>query len=137
MNTESKVSMDELIKTYLTIRNEREKLASEWKEKDGDFEKELMNISQHMLTVFNETNSTSIKTNNGRVIKKLKERYVVSDGENFRNFVMEKNMPELFEARISQPNFREYIAEHADDGLPPGVNVMREFTVVVYKPTLE
>jgi hypothetical protein len=27
------------------------------------------------------------------------------------------------------------MAENAGDGLPPGVNVMREFTAIVYKPT--
>jgi retron-type reverse transcriptase len=113
MNTENKVSMDELIKTYLVIRNEREKIASEWKEKDSAFDNELIALSQQMLTVFNETNSTSIKTGQGRVIKKLKERYVVSDGEHFRNFVMEKNMPELFEARISQSNFKEFLCHCA------------------------
>jgi hypothetical protein len=92
MNTENKVSMDELIKTYLVIRNEREKTASEWKEKDSAFDNELTALSQQMLTVFNETNSISIKTGQGRVIKKLKERYTVSDAEHFRSFVMEKNM---------------------------------------------
>jgi hypothetical protein len=103
--------------------------------KDREFENDLTALSQQMLVVCNETNATSIKTNEGRVVKKLNERYTVSDGDSFRKFVMENEMPELFETRIHQTNFKEFMAEHAGDGLPPGVNVMREFTAVVYKPT--
>jgi len=36
--------------------------------------------------------------------------------------------------RIHQGNFKEFIAERQEDGLPPGVNVMREFGIVVRKP---
>jgi hypothetical protein len=43
--------------------------------------------------------------------------------------------PELFEGRIHQGNFKEFIADRKDEGLPPGVNVMREFTIVVRKPS--
>ena len=47
----------------------------------------------------------------------------------------EREMPELFEARIHQGNFKDFMSEHASEGLPPGVNVMREFTITVRKPT--
>ena len=68
-------------------------------------------------------------------MRKLNERYTVSDGTAFRKFVMDNEMPELLEARIAQANFKEFIAERKADGLPPGVNVMREFTIVVRKPS--
>ena len=103
--------------------------------KDKEFENDLAILGQQMLTVCNDTNATSIKTKEGRVVKKLNERYTISDGDSFRKFVMENEAPELFEARISQSNFKQFIAERQQDGLPPGVNVMREFVVTVYKPT--
>ena len=135
MTTITEVNLDELVKTYLTIRAERERIAAEWKVQDKVFENDLVVLGHQMLAVCNETNATSIKTKEGRVVKKLNERYTISDGDSFRKFVMEKEMPELFEGRIHQTNFKEFMAEHAGDGLPPGVNVMREFTAVVYKPT--
>ena len=88
-----------------------------------------------MLGVCNDTNATSIKTQYGTVIKRLSERFTISDGENFRKFVMEKGMPELFEGRIHQTNFKQFMAENEGDGLPPGVNVMREFGIMVRKPS--
>jgi hypothetical protein len=39
----------------------------------------------------------------------------------------------LLERRIHQSNFREFLNGHEDDGLPPGINVMREFGVTVRK----
>jgi hypothetical protein len=92
----SENNLDELVKTYLTIRNERERIAGEWKVKDKVFENDLAVLSQQMLAICNETNATSIKTAQGRVVKKLNERYTVSDGDSFRKFVMENEMPELF-----------------------------------------
>lgn len=128
-------NLDELVKIYLTIRNEREKVEAEWKARDKEFENDLVLLEQSMLGVCNDTNATSIKTQYGTVIKKLNERFTISDGENFRKFVMEQGAPELFEGRIHQSNFKQFMSEHEGDGLPPGVNVMREFNVVVRKPT--
>lgn len=128
-------NLDELVKIYLTIRNERERVEAEWKAKDKELEQELTLLEQSMLGVCNDTNATSIKTQYGTVIKKLNERFTISDGENFRKFVMEQAVPELFEGRIHQSNFKQFMAEREGDGLPPGVNVMREFNIVVRKPS--
>jgi hypothetical protein len=135
MTTTTDISLDELVKVYLTIRSEREKIEAEWKSKDKEFEGELALLSQQMLAVCNESNATSIKTEEGTVIKKLNERFTLSDRGAFDSFVREHDAVELYEARIHQGNFKEFIAGHAGEGLPPGVNVMREFTVVVRKPT--
>ena len=128
-------NLDELVKIYLTIRNERERVEAEWKARDKEFEQELTLLEQSMLGVCNDTNATSIKTQYGTVIKRLSERFTISDGGNFRKFVMEKGMPELFEGRIHQTNFKQFMAENEGDGLPPGVNVMREFGIMVRKPS--
>lgn len=131
----SDLNLDELVKIYLTIRSERERIEADWKKKDSELENDLSLLSQQMLAVCNESNATSIKTEEGTVIKKLKERFTVSDRSAFDDFVREHHAVELYEARIHQGNFKEFITEHADDGLPPGVNVLREFTVVVRKPS--
>ena len=119
----------------MLFRSEREKIESEWKAKETEFKNEQALLEQQMLAVCNESNATSIKTEQGTVIKSLKERFTVADGDSFRKFVMEQEMPELFEARIHQGNFKDFMSEHASEGLPPGVNVMREFTITVRKPT--
>ena len=131
----SAVDIGELVKIYLTIRSEREKVQSEWEAVDQEFKNELSMIEQSLMVVCNESNAKSIRTDFGTVYRRLNERYTVADGDLFRKFVMENNAPELFEQRIAQSRFKEFIAEQKEESLPPGVNVMREFTIVVRKPS--
>jgi len=135
MSETTELNLDELVKIYLTIRNEREKLKSSWEVKDGELEQEMKLLEQSMLTVCNDTNASSIRTESGTVIRSLKERFTTNDWDNFKKFVLDNEAIDLLERRIHQGNFKEFMAEHKDEGLPPGVNVMREFTIVVRKPS--
>ena len=128
-------NLEELVKVYLTIRNEREKIKADWEVRDGELEQEMKLLEASMLTVCNDTNASSIRTESGTVIRSLKERFTTNDWDNFKKFILENQAVDLLERRIHQGNFKEFIAEHKDDGLPPGVNVMREFTIVVRKPS--
>lgn len=127
--------VEELVKTYLTIRNAREKIQAEWEATDNELKREQQLIEQNLMVICNENNAKAIRTDAGTVFRRLNERYTVADGDLFRKFVMENEVPELFESRIAQTRFKEFIAERKGEGLPPGVNVMREFAVVVRKPS--
>jgi hypothetical protein len=127
-------NLEELVKTYLTIRSEREKILNEYEEQDKKLKEDMALIEQSMLVVCNDTNADSIKTQHGTVIRKLNERFYCNDWDNFRKFVLDNEAVELLERRIHQSNFKEFMSEHPQEGLPPGVNVMREFGIVVRKP---
>jgi hypothetical protein len=127
--------MNELVKAYLTIRNEREKIESEYKERDMQLKADMAILEQEMLAGCNDMKVESLRTDSGTVIKSLKERYTCADRDNFNKFVLETGAVELFEARLHQGNFKEFMSERHHEGLPPGVNVMREFTITVRKPT--
>jgi hypothetical protein len=129
--------MEELVKTYLTIRNERDRIEAEYKDRDQALKAEMSVLEQAMLSGCNEMKVESLRTTSGTIIKSLKERYTCSDRDNFNKFVLEHGAVELFEARLHQGNFKEFMAERHGDGLPPGVNVMREFAITVRKPTVK
>ena len=135
MSETTELKLDDLVNVYLTIRSEREKLKASWEVKDGELEQDMKSLEQSMLTICNDTNASSIRTESGTVIRSLKERFTTNDWENFKKFVLDNEAIDLLERRIHQGNFKEFMAEHKDDGLPPGVNVMREFTIVVRKPS--
>ena len=134
-NNDDDLNFEELVKIYLTIRNEKEKLEAEWKVQNDALVADMNVLAGQMMEACNKNNVSSMRTKSGTVVRKLTERYTVSDGDSFRKFVLENGLVDLFEARIHQVNFKEFIAEHKDDGLPPGVNVMREFSIVVRKPS--
>lgn len=135
VTVENEMNLEELVKTYLTIRGVRERIKAEWEAADGDLAADMKALESQMLVTCNENNASSIKTGSGTVIRKLNERYTVADGDVFRKFVLQEGAVELFESRIHQGNFKEFISGRKDEGLPPGVNVMREFGIVVRKPS--
>ena len=118
-------------------RKWREKIESEFKEQDAALKAEMATLEQAMLAGCNEIKADSIKTSHGTVMKRLSERFTCSDRDNFNKFVIEHGAVELFEGRIHQNNFKEFISERLEAGLPPGVNVMREFVITVRKPTVK
>jgi hypothetical protein len=121
----------------LTIRNARQKLLEEFEAADAVLKQDMTELENVFLALCNEVNADSIKTVHGTVIRQLKERFICGDWENFRQFVLENQAVELLERRIHQGNFRQFLTEHAIDGLPPGVSVMREYGVSVRKATIQ
>jgi hypothetical protein len=128
-------NIEELVQTYLTIRNQRESILREYEARDAELKQDLQSVEQQLLAVCNESNVSGLKTNAGTVTRKLNERFYCNDWDNFRKYVLEHQAVELLERRIHQGNFKEFIAERKDEGLPPGVNVMREFSITVRKPS--
>jgi hypothetical protein len=129
------MNTDQLVEAYITLRSERDRLRNDYEAKDSAVKNEMTVLEQELLAICNEANATSIKTDKGTVIRKLTERYFCTDWDNFRDYVLEHQALELLERRIHQGNFKEFITEREKEGLPPGVNVMREFGVTVRKPT--
>ena len=108
-----KIPLDEVVNTYITIRNEKERRAREFQKKDQELKSDLEQLEQVMLNSCNEVNADSIKTSRGTIIKSLKENYVCSDWS----------------------NFKEFLSSRTDEGLPPGISSMRAFSIVVRKPS--
>lgn len=128
------MNTDDLVQAYLALRLERDSLKRDYEVKDEEVKGQMAVLEQELLKICNDTNATSIKTNKGTVIRKLNERFFCSDWDNFRDFIVDNQAVDLLERRIHQGNFKEFMSQHEGDGLPPGVNVMREYGVTVRKP---
>ncbi len=127
------VNTEEVVKAYLAIRTERERLLREYEAQDAKLKDDLKKLESVLLDVCNTINADSIKTSLGTVMRKLNERYFCSDWDNFRKYVLENEAVELLERRIHQGNFKEHMTQIEGQGLPPGVNVMREYGITVRK----
>lgn len=129
MNTE------ELVEAYINLRNAREKLLTQYEAEDKKLQDEMALLEKSLLEICNTVNADSIKTAHGTVMRKLNERFFCQDWDNFYKYVLDNEAVQLLERRIHQSNFREHMKEIEGDGLPPGVNVMREYGVSVRKAT--
>ena len=129
MNTE------ELVEAYINLRNARDKLLTQYEAEDKKLQEEMALLEKSLLEICNTVNADSIKTAHGTVMRKLNERFFCQDWDNFYKYVLDNEAVQLLERRIHQSNFREHMKEIEGDGLPPGVNVMREYGVSVRKAT--
>jgi hypothetical protein len=127
------INTEEVVGAYLNIRAEREKILREYEAKDAKLKEDLAKIEALLLDVCNSINADSIRTSHGTIMRKLNERFFCQDWENFRKFIIENESLELLEKRIHQGNFKQFMADHEADGLPPGVSVMREYGITVRK----
>jgi hypothetical protein len=127
------IKVDEIVSAFMAVREEREKLKAEYEARDAEHKAIQEDLKAWLLKTCTEMHADSIKTEAGTVIRKLNERFYTNDWDNFSAFVVENNLVPLLEKRIHQGNFKQYLQEHPDDGLPPGVNVMREYDVIIRK----
>ena len=129
------VNINELVNTYLTIRREREILSQEFDAKDTELKNDMVAIEQVLLEECNKIDANSINTPVGSIIRGVKDNYLCTDWDNFKRFVLDNQLIDVLHQRIHQTNLKEYLSQHEGDGLPPGINVSREYTVTVRKPT--
>ena len=129
------MKLDNIVKTYLAIRDERDKLAREHEAKDKELANDLAELEQVLLNSCNEISADSIKTEVGTIIKSTRESFVCGDWDNFKQFVKDNDAIELLQQRIHQSNFKEFLSNREEEGLPPGISSMREFKITVRKPS--
>ena len=131
----SEVKVDSLVKAYLAIRLERDKLAKKYQQEDSELKDQMNRLESAMLETCDDIGAETLRTESGTIIKSLKENFVCGDWDNFKSYVLENQALELLQQRISQSNFREFLSTREEEGLPPGISTMREFKITVRKPT--
>jgi hypothetical protein len=124
---------EELVSDYLEIRRMRESLKADYESQDEELKDAMDTIKEAILAICNENNQNGFKTDSGTVTRQVKERYFCTDWDNFRKFVENEGSIDLLERRIHQRNFKEFMSERVGDGLPPGVNALREYDIVIRK----
>ena len=78
------------------------------------------------------TDLKSVKTEAGTFYKTVKTRYWTSDWEAMHKFVLEHEVPEFFEKRLSQGVIKQFLEENPET-VPKGLNSDSEFAVTVRK----
>ena len=126
-------SAESLAQTYIKIRQAREEAAKEFDERDQVLKEQQEVIKRSLLDLCKVIGADSIKTKFGTVTRTTKTRYWTSDWDEYNKFVVENNMPELFEKRIHQGNMKQLVEENPEL-LPKCVNTQSEYTITVRRP---
>ena len=131
--TQSTASAEELVKTYSKIRDAREIISREFDEKDQILKEQLEVVKRGILDLMKSIGADSIKTAQGTILRTVKTRYWTTDWDSYNKFVIENNMPELYEKRIHQGNIKQLIEEDPNN-IPKGLNSDSQYTVSVRRP---
>lgn len=126
----SDTSVNQLASIYLRIRDERDKIKTAYEEEDKKLAEQMAVVEAEMLEVFRDTESTSIKTPAGTVMRRVATRYWTNDWDSMYNFIRENDAYGLLERRIHQTNMKQFIEENPDV-FPPGMLVDSQFKITV------
>jgi hypothetical protein len=127
--------LDELVKAYLTIRNASDSLYRQYMLKKEELDREMKQLELVMLDECNELKVESLRTQNGTITRTVKEQYNCSNWDEFKEYIIENRALELLQQRLHNGNFKEYMQGKEAEGLPPGISSIREYSVIVRKPT--
>ena len=131
---ENAVTLEQLTRVYIKIRDKRSELTAKFKEVDSILIADQDKIKSALLEYCKENGVTSGNTAGGQFIRSVKTKYWTSDWDSMNAFIIEKNLPEFFTKSLNQTNVRTFMEENPDV-IPPGLNVDSEYIMTVRKPT--
>jgi hypothetical protein len=128
------VPLDKLAKVYRKIRDRIGKLTQEYETQVEELKAQQAEIANAMKDTLMATGQKSASTEEGTIILGTKTRYTTHDWESFKKFVLDHEVPELFEQRIAQRNMTTWLTENPTL-VPPGLDQATEYTITVRKPS--
>ena len=124
------ISVDKLVTVYIKMRDKRSTLLREYEEQDGAIKEQMEVLEGKLLDLCKSIGADSLKTQHGTVIRTVKTRYWTSDWNSMHKFIMEHNMPDLLEKRVSQTAMTQLLEENPDM-MPPNLNVDSRYAVTI------
>jgi len=122
------VPAEKLVRVYLKMKTAKVDLEAQVKKIDTQMDQ----IKAALLAYCKEQSLESVRTTEGLFYRSIKKRYTTNNWEAMGKFVLEHQIPELYEKRLHQGNIQQFLEEHPDL-LPPGLNVDSEYTITVRK----
>jgi hypothetical protein len=124
------VQADKLASAYIKMRDKRKELLAKYEEEDKKIEAQMILVEEELLKLCKDIGADSIKTQAGTVFRSVRTRYETSDWESMYNFIMEHDIPQVLERRISTTNMKQFLDENPTL-MPVGMNVNNRYTVTV------
>jgi len=131
--TDTEQSMlTKLTGTYIKIRDKRNEVKAAFDEEYERLSEQQDLIKQKLMDHCKEHGVESVKTGAGLFYRTTKTKYWTDDWEQMHKFILEHEVPELLERRVSQKAIAQYLEENPDK-LPKGLNSVTEYTINVRK----
>lgn len=121
--------MDELAAKYLQIREKKQELVNQHKEKVAKIDAILSKLEIAMLEELNSAGIESARTKAGTVYKSTQKRVGVADWDAVLDFIRQNEFWSMLERRVNKSAVEQWETE--EGSLPPGLNIHSEIKVNV------
>ena len=121
---------DKLTLAYIKMRDKRAELLKEYEAEDAKIGEQMQMVEDELRNLFDEVGLESIRTTYGTVYRSVKTQYQVNDWDSMYKFVMEHNVPQLLQRRVSPTNMKQFLDENPNL-MPMGMNIDNRYTVTV------
>ena len=124
------VPIEQIVTTYIKIRDKRDRLYQEFKENTAKLDEDMQILKHKIVELSKQTGVTSFSTPTGIAYRTVKNRYWTNDWESFYTFMREQGSMELLEKRIHQTNIKECMDSNPEVH-PPGLNIDSEYEITI------
>ena len=128
--TEQQVNLDRMAKVYVRIRDERAAKKKIWEAEDLQLKEQLETLNGHFLAVMQTLGVESVRTAHGTAYRSIEIKPTCGDWAAFGNWIIKNEAVEALEKRVKKSFIIEYMETHKNK-LPPGISVIREYTVTI------
>jgi arsenate reductase-like glutaredoxin family protein len=126
----SDAKADKLALAYIKMRDKRKELLAEYEKADGAIQVQMDMVEAELMSICKDIGADSIKTPHGTVYRSVRTRYQANDWDSMYKFIMEHNVPQILERRISTSNMKQFLDENPNL-MPIGMNIDNKYTVTV------
>lgn len=131
-NEKPAIPLEKLVRVYIKMRDAKNEITTEYDKKLDKLEVEMEQVKRALLNYCKEQNLESVRTESGLFYRTIKRRYTTNNWEAMGKFVVEHNIPDVYEKRLHQGNMQTWIEQNPDK-LPPGLNIESEYQITVRK----
>ena len=128
--TDEQVKLDKVAQTYVKIRDKRAELRKAYEAEDQKLKDQLETLDGFFLKTLQDLGAESVRTKYGTVYQSVSIKPSCGDWGAFGNWVIENQALEALERRVKRSFITEYMEANKDE-LPPGISVLKEYTVTI------
>lgn len=127
------IDLSQLSAAYIKIREAKLERKHAWEAEEEKFDAQLAMIEGFMLRHLNDHGMDSVKTGGGTFYKQESIKPNIVDDTAFFAWIKDNDAFDAMERRVKVGFVKEFMEAH-ENGLPPGINVSREWVVRVRRP---
>lgn len=120
--------MKDHVETYIQLRDLKDRINKEAREKVARIDAALDGMEAEMLAQMRTLGVESLRTDAGTAYKTIKRRTPVANWDAALAFIRENGLWQFLERRVSSGAITEYMNENGGE-VPPGISIMEEQAV--------